>query len=303
MKWSFLNYLLALVLAPLLGGIINRTKAICAGRHGQHILQSYYDLFKLIQRGSVFSTTTTWIFQLSPVISFSAIAMALMVVPMGGQPALIAFSGDLFLFIYLLALARFSIVLGALDTGSSFEGMGASREVQWGALTEPGLLLGLLALALPLNAYSLSSIYSHLLASSFSSGHFSLLIVGIALLIIFLADNSRIPFDDPNTHLELTMIHEVMVLDYTGFDFGIIQYTALLKFWALGSLITGLFMPASVEGPLLVSTLVFLGLTFLLAIAVGIIESTLARFRLIRIPHLLLGALTLSILALILVMR
>ncbi|MBI3987817.1 MAG: NADH-quinone oxidoreductase subunit H, partial [Lentisphaerae bacterium] len=205
---SMANVGLALVLAPLLAGVINRTKALFAGRRGQPLLQLYRDLFKLLRKGAVYSRTTTWIFRAGPVVGLAAVLTTLLVVPFAGKPAVLAFPGDLVLFAGLLGLMRFVTVLAALDTGSSFEGMGASREVQFSALAEPALFLGLATLARQTGSFSLSDLFmtGHAMPPEFW-------LVAAAFLVIFLCENARIPFDDPNTHLELTMIHEVMVLD------------------------------------------------------------------------------------------
>src|SRR5438132_4117243 len=159
---SVVSPLLALVFAPLLFGIINRTKAVVAGRVGQPLLQLYYDLWKLLQKGAVYSRTTTWVFRAGPVVGLGTVLVALALVPFGGIPALLAFPGDLVLFAYLLGVGRFFTVVAALDTGSSFEGMGASREVTFSTLAEPALLLGLAAVARQTGSLSLSGMVSNL---------------------------------------------------------------------------------------------------------------------------------------------
>lgn len=292
---SMANVGLGLVLAPLLAGVINRTKALFAGRRGQPLLQLYRDLFKLLRKGAVYSRTTTWIFRAGPVVGLAAVLAALLVVPFAGKPAVLAFPCDLVLFAGLLGLLRFFTVLAALDTGSSFEGMGASREAQFSALAEPALFLGLAALARQAGSLSLSDLFmaGHAMPPEFW-------LVAAAFLVIFLCENARIPFDDPNTHLELTMIHEVMVLDHGGPDFAFILYGSALKLWVLGALIVGLILPPS-GGWIQVAAGV--GGMLVLAVGVGVIESTMARLRLLRVPQLLATAGTLSAIALILGMR
>jgi formate hydrogenlyase subunit 4 len=295
---SFFNILLGLLLAPLLLGIINKTKASFAGRTGQPLLQAYYDIIKQLQKGAVYSKTTSWIFRAGPVVGLSAILVALTIVPLGGVAAPLAFKGDLLLLAYILGTMRFFTVIAALDTGSSFEGMGASREVLYSALAEPAFLIGLAAVARETVFLSLSSM---LPAAHFFSPEIVLVVV--ALLIVFLCENARIPFDDPNTHLELTMIHEVMVLDHSGPDFAFILYSSALKLWVLGLVIVGMVFPSPAGSfwPVPVFTAIC-GL-ILLAIIVGIIESTMARLRLLRIPQLLVAAGSLSAFAFILVLR
>jgi formate hydrogenlyase subunit 4 len=299
---AFLNIFLALVFAPLLFGVITRTKAFFSGRKGQPILQLYYDLEKLFQKGAVYSRTTTWVFRAGPMVGLAALLVAMTMVPSGGSPAALAFNGDLVLFIYLLGLLRFFTVLAALDTGSSFEGMGASREVQFALLAEPALFLSLAVLARQTGQLSLSGIYPGLNFATWQPAGAMLALVAGAILIVFLAENSRLPVDDPNTHLELTMIHEVMVLDHCGVDLGFILYGAALKFWLLGALLVGLILPVR-TGNAGMDTACFLIGMILLSIVVGIIESVMARLRLLKVPHLLAAALSLAVLALIFQMR
>ena len=200
------------------------------------------------------------------------------------------------MFAYLLALGRMCTVLAALDTGSPFEGMGASREVLFSTLAEPALILGLAAIALDTDVSSLTQIHMKLAAGDWVHSGLTLALVAAALLVVFLAENCRIPVDDPNTHLELTMIHEVMVLDHGGPDFAFILYGASLKLWVLGSLITGLVLPVGTDLAA-VNLAVALAGMFALAVLVGLIESTMARLRMVRVPQLLVGATTLSGLA------
>jgi formate hydrogenlyase subunit 4 len=304
---------LALILAPLLMGVINRVKALFAGRDGQPLLQLYYDLAKLLRKGAVYSRTTSWVFRAGPVVGLASAITALFVLPMGGVAAPVGFAGDAILLAYLLGVMRFFTVIAALDTGSAFEGMGASREVQFSALAEPTLLLGLAAVAHagggslsggPAQAggfFSLSAIMSRLSIDAWMQSGPALLMVSAALLVVFLAENSRIPFDDPNTHLELTMIHEVMVLDHSGPDFAMILYGASLKMWILGSLIASILVPVRTGNPWLDGAAIVGGL-FLLAVVTGVVESIMARLRLLRVPQLLVSAGFLSSLALALIL-
>jgi formate hydrogenlyase subunit 4 len=294
----WIHVALAAVLAPLLPGLIARTKAFFAGRCGPPLAQTYHDLVKLLRKGAVYSRTAGWIFRAGPVVGLVALAAAALLVPFGGRPAPLAFDGDLVLFAGLLALARCATVAAALDTGSSFEGMGASREVQFAALAEPPLLLGLAALARQTGALSLSSIVSTLSAPPAAEAVPVLALVFVALAVVFLAENSRIPFDDPNTHLELTMIHEVMVLDHGGPDLAFILYAAALKLWVLGALLVGILVPSRWGGP----WGALAGMAAL-SIGVGAIESSIARLRLVKIPRLLVGATALAALALMLGLR
>lgn len=295
---SLLNVFLGLLLAPLLLGFINKTKASFAGRTGPPLLQAYYDIIKQLQKGAVYSRTTSWIFRAGPVVGLSAVMVALTIVPLGGIAAPLAFSGDLLLLAYILGTMRFFTVIAALDTGSSFEGMGASREVLYSALAEPAFLVGLAAIARETGILSLSQM---LPAVRFFSPE--VVLVAVALLVVFLCENARIPFDDPETHLELTMIHEVMVLDHSGPDFALILYGSALKLWVLGSVIVGLVFPSDANSSWLVNVFIAVCGLVLLSIVVGIVESSMARLRLLRIPQLLVAAGSLSAFAFILVLR
>jgi formate hydrogenlyase subunit 4 len=291
----------ALVLAPLMVGVIQRTKALVAGRTGAPLLQPYRDLAKLLRKGAVYSRTTTWVFRAGPVVGLAAVLSALVLLPFGNAPALLSFEGDLILLAYLLGLMRFVTVVAALDTGSSFEGMGASREVQFAALAEPALLLGLATMARQSGSLSLSGIFLAVSVDGWVHAGPALALVAVALLIVLLAENCRIPFDDPATHLELTMIHEVMVLDHGGPDLAFILYGAALKLWVLGALLIGLVLPVRTGHAWADGAVALAGL-FVLAVGVGLIESFMARLRLLRVPQLLVGAAVLSAFAFVLIL-
>ena len=285
------------VLAPLLQGVINRTKAVFAGRAGASVAQTYFDLWKLLRKGAVFSDVTTWVFRAGPVVSVAATGVALLLVPSGRLATPLAFAGDIFLLAGLLALARFFTVMAALDTGSSFEGMGASREVTFSALTEPSMFLSLAALALLGDVISLSGIIGSIDWSLWSGPLApALAMVVAALFVLLVAENARIPVDDPNTHLELTMIHEVMVLDHSGPDLAYITYGAALKMWLFASLVVGVAMPANTGSPWANGGLYLAGVA-LVGVAVGIGESIMARLRMSQVPHLLIGSGVLGVLA------
>jgi len=294
--------LLGLVLAPLLAGIVNRTKAFFAGRHGQPLLQLYWDIFTLLRKGATYSRTTTWVFRAGPVVGLAATVVALALVPLGGIPAALRFPGDLVLFANLLGLLRFMTVIAALDTGSSFEGMGASREVLFAALAEPALLLGLAAICLETRSVSLSVMLEGVSTATWTNQGPALALVAASLGIVLVTEAARIPVDDPTTHLELTMIHEVMVLDHGGPDLAFILYGSALKLWMLGSLLVGLAVPVRSGRPLLDACALVGGMA-VLGVALGIVESSMARLRLVRVPKLLVGATALALLAVVLVLR
>lgn len=239
----FGQFAFALILAPAVIGILNRTKAIVAGRKGRPILQLYFDLFKLMRKGAVYSRTTSWIFRISPAVSMAVVMIALVLVPLGNATPVCSFTGDFLFLLYLFGLARFFIVIAALDTGSSFEGMGASREVLFSALAEPAILLTLVTLAILGGTSSIGGMLLSVQSSWWFSRPEVLILLTGALFITMLSENSRIPIDDPETHLELTMIHEVMVLDYSGPDLAMVLYSASLKLWLFASLIVHLIIP------------------------------------------------------------
>ncbi len=293
---------LLLLLPPFLLGVVNRVKAIVAGRKGPPLLQLYHDLRKLLSKGAVYSRTTTWVFRAGPAIGLAAIATAGTMLPVAGQPAVISFAGDFVLFAYLLALARFVTALAALDTGSSFEGMGAAREVSFASMAEPALFLVLVVMARATGSLSLSGMLGPALAPAWRAAAPALLLSAIALFVVALAENSRIPVDDPNTHLELTMIHEVMVLDHSGPDLAFILYGASLKFFLFGALLVRLVADVGTSG-FWAAEAAFVVELVGFAILVGIVESFMARLRLTRVPQMLVGASVLSVFALVLLLR
>lgn len=298
--WVFV--LLALLVAPLLLGIINKTKALFAGRRGAPLLQPYYDVIKLLRKGAVYSQSTTFLFSAGPIISLVAIIAALLLLPLGGKTAALAFTGDLILFAYVLGLVRFFTVTAALDTASSFEGMGASREVFFSAFAEPALFCGLIVLAKSTGALSLSAMLGSALAPVWKINAAPLVLIVISLLAILLAENSRIPVDDPGTHLELTMIHEVMVLDHSGPDFAFVQYGAALKLLLSEALLVRILVPVASDN-LYVATGVFLAGLAGISILVGIIESVMARLRLLVVSRFLVAATIIAAFAIALVVK
>lgn len=298
---SFLHYGLGLVLAPLLPGIVNRIKALFAGRQGKPLMQSYYDLAKLLQKSAVYSKTTTWVFRAGPIVGLATTLLALGFVPLAGSAPLCSFTADFFFVAYVLAMGRFATILAALDTGSAFEGMGASREATYSALVEPIFLVSLLGLATLSGGFSLAAALNNAASAAWATHWPALMLLVAAFFVVLLVENCRIPIDDPNTHLELTMIHEVMVLDHSGPDLAFIEYAAALKLWLYCCLLAA-FAPIRIGNPIL-DFLAACGLAMLVAIAIGLVESTMARLRLVRIPQLIGLAGAFAALALILLRR
>jgi len=292
--------LTALACAPLLPGIIVKVKAAFAGRRGAPLLQTYFDVWKLLRKGAVYSRTTSWVFVTGPVLTLAAVTVALLCVPWAGGPAFVAFPGDFVFLAYALGMARFMTMVAALDTGSSFEGMGASREAWFAVSAEPALIVCFLALARASGAASMSGMMSSGAAGTAQLVFAVHLLVAAALFVLALADNARIPVDDPTTHLELTMIHEVMVLDHSGPDFGMIQYAATVKLWLFGGLIVNVICMPWLPAHMLARAVALLGGMLLYAVVIGVVESSMARLRLVRVPQLLVGAAALGALAFLL---
>lgn len=293
--------LLLLVLgAPVVAGIVARTKAIVAGRRGPPLWQLYADLWKLARRGIVYSTTTTWIFRVAPVMLVTTTLLAAALLPLDGRASILRFAGDAVAFAYLLALGRFTLVLAALDTGSSFEGMGASREVTFASFVEPGLFIALAALGVMAHDFSLSAMLGAS-ARSVNATTASVL-VAASVFTLALAECSRVPVDDPATHLELTMVHEVMVLDHSGPDLAMILYASALKLAVFAGIIVNVLIPQPrMEG--WVGVAVLLGSFAGIGIAVGIVESVMARLRLPKVPLYIVAASALALFGLILLLR
>jgi len=288
------GFILIAVAAFFFPGIILRTKSIASGRKGPGIFQPLKDVAVLLRKGSVFSDTTGLIFRIAPSVTLVSIAGAMMLLPFAEQKALIAFEGDFILFAYLLALGKFFTIIAALDTGSSFEGMGASREALFSMLVEPAFFVLMATFAMFTGYTSFSVIFNHF----FITGNDYVLIysiIGAYLLAqIAMVENSRLPVDDPKTHLELTMIHEVMILDYSGFDKALIHIGTWLKFTIYGSLIYNLVVPAGWN--LLLKIGLFFAVQGLFAVVIGFTESFRARNKMNKNPKFIL---TLSAIALI----
>lgn len=292
---------------PLLLGVINKTKALFAGRKGAPFLQPYFDILKLLRKSMVLSSTTTWIFIAAPVVTLSCVLMAGLMIPMAQVQAPVAFTGSLVLFAYLFGLSRFFTVSAALDTGSAFEGMGGARELTFACLSEPALFLALLALARigaspDLLATPQPIVAGNVLAASLPLASGPLVLLAIGLFLVLLAENCRIPVDDPNTHLELTMIHEVMVLDHSGPLFGLILYGAAMKLFVIGALFLHTVVLFRSGNPAL-DWLMFISEMLGLAVVVGIVESVMARLSMRRVPLLLMAAVMFCGFGLILLVR
>ena len=284
-----------IVFTPFLfTGIINRVKAVWAGRRGATLLQQYYDFFKLLRKGEVISKTTSYIFKITPSVNITSSLLALMIVPVTFLGSVINFPGDFVLFAYILGLSKFMTVISALDTGSSFEGMGASREVTFSTIVETAFFIILGTLALLTNRSSFGEIFAILNTSAGYSVLVKTLLV-ISLFIMLLTEGSRVPVDDPNTHLELTMIHEVMIMDYSGPDLAFILYAAGLKMVVIAILIANLLIPPWMH--IAPAIILFALILVLIFIIIGFVESLIARSRISHVPQFIFLMTALSLTA------
>ena len=275
------SFLLIILASFFFMGVVLRAKSIFSGRKGPGIFQPMKDIFRLWKKGSVVSKTTSFIFQIAPTIYFSSVVMAILMIPYGKISGFISFEGDFVMFAYILAIGKFFMIISALDTGSSFEGMGASREALFSMLAEPAFFILMGSFALFTGHTSFYDIFSTLHYGSNISYMLGALATFVFVLIAMI-ENSRMPVDDPKTHLELTMIHEVMVLDNSGFDLGLIMYTTHLKLAMYGAIISNFFIGTL---PLEISITIFFIVQIGFAITVGVIESFTARFRMGHNPQ------------------
>jgi formate hydrogenlyase subunit 4 len=299
---SLLSFALALAAAPLFPGIILKVKAFFAGRKGPPLLIRYFTLTKLFRKGSVYSTTTTFVFTLAPVVSCAGALLLLLFFPLGIGPPLLAFAGDAILLFYVLAAGRFFTIAAALDTGSPFEGMGAAREALFGALAEIAVFIILILFFRMNGTLSFAEFFTGVRPISLTGTAGALLpLVIVALFMVLLTENSRVPVDDPATHLELTMIHEVMILDHSGPDLALIHLAAYYKLLFFAAWISLLLCPIDPAIGLL-NLPIFYGIMTLVYVAVGVVESIMARLRMNLVPQFILTSCTLLFFAAILTM-
>ncbi len=293
-----MGLVIAVIAALFFPGLIIRVKSMASGRKGPSIMQPWKNILVLLRKGSVISNTTSFIFRLAPVIYLGTILCAMILLPFPGIPSPFGFEGDFVLFAYLLGLGKLLFILGALDTGSSFEGMGANREALYSMLTEPAFFILFGTLAMLTGHTSMQEI-----AESFrfvSHNSYLLGFIAVYLLIqIAMIENSRMPVDDPKTHLELTMVHEVMILDHSGFDLALMHMATALKFSMYGALVANFLVPADWFLPARV--LLFFGIQAMMAATIGLMESFRARKKLARNPQFIVTLSSIALVAFILV--
>lgn len=301
---SGLQLVLLLLVAPLVSGIIKTLKARLQTRRGPGVLQPYRDLFKLMRKGMVIPDTASWIFRATPYIVFATAALVGLMIPMTTADAPLSLFGGVLAVVYLLALGRFFLALGGLDTGSSFGGLGSSREMTISAIAEPAMMLAIFTVALGANSTNLSEMAQAAQSQSWKFLAPSQMLAFAALFIVLIAETGRIPVDNPATHLELTMIHEAMILEYSGPYLALIEWGASIKQLVLMTLLVNTFYPFGLSSGWTAPGL-GLGLIFYLAKLLGLaccivmVETTNAKMRLFRVPELLAVAFILGALALI----
>ena len=303
MTKSILLWALAILLAPFFSAVILKVKAFFGGRKGSPLLINYYTLIKLFKKGSVYSTSTTFLFKLGPMVSLCAAITVLMFLPIAGQPPIFSFNGDIIFILYLLGLGRFFTIVAAMDTASPFEGMGAAREAYFPIICEATMFMILILFYIFTGKLQLAAYFSggHPLGLWQAAGS-PLLFVVISFFIILLTENSRVPVDDPATHLELTMIHEVMVLDHSGPDLGFIEMGSFCKLFFYSTIVASLIFPFELGHPALNMGMFFVALLFVY-VAIGVMESVMARYRMDRVPKFVLTSFALAFFATIITLE
>ena len=290
--------ILILITSFFTAGLIVRTKSIVSGRKGPGVFQPWKNVLVLLRKGLIYSEISGIISRIAPVIVFASVAISSLMIPVAGFKPLLSFNGDFILFAYLVALARFMMIIASFDSGSSFEGMGASREALYGMLIEPALFVIIAGLVIFTGQFSLSTLFD--LPGEANYNLVYGLIISYIIGNITLIENSRVPVDDPKTHLELTMIHEVMVLDTSGFNLGIIQIASFFKFAIFGSLIASTLIPWNL--PVHWRIILFTAVQILFAVIIGLIESFRTRFKMNRNQQYILTVTLISVLLFVVIL-
>ena len=299
---SFLSLAIALLSAPLFPGIILKVKALFAGKKGPPLLIKYYTLIKLCKKGSVYSTTTSFVFKLGPIVSCAGGIMILLFFPLAAITPVLSFHGDVLVLFYVMATGRFFTIAAALDTGSPFQGMGAAREAFFGTLAEASIFAILILFYRMTRSLSFGEYFTGSIPISLTGPAGALLLlVMVSLFIVLLTENSRVPVDDPATHLELTMIHEVMVLDHSGPDLALIELGSFYKLFFYAAFLTMIICPLNPANGLL-NLPVFYVVLMVVYMAIGLVESMMARFKMNLVPKFILTSSVLVVFAAILTM-
>ncbi len=284
-------------LAPLFAGLVNKQKAKLTGRVGAPILQPYYELQRLFKKETINATTSSFISRVAPILNFVSIIIAAAILPVGFWKPLISFNGDIILFAYILGLSRFFQILAAMDIGSSFEGMGAAREATFALFAEPIFFFTIGSIAFISGYTSIYDIYHSIQLENISYEVF-IVICSISVFMLAVTECSRMPVDDPNTHLELTMIHEVMILDNSGLDLFFYQFSSYIKLFIYAVLEISFFYPFSQQS-YLVGIIIFIVGIIALSFSLAVVETITSRFKMKNIPLYLLFATAIGILNLL----
>ena len=288
--------------APLLVGLLRTLKARLAGRRGPNPWQPYFDLAKLLRKETVVSETTSWLFGVTPYVLAATMLVAAAVVPVIVTRPALAFAGNVVLLMYLFMLGTFFLALAGLDSGSAFGGMGSSRGIAVAALAEPTIMLAVFALAIRTGTINLGGVAERIGSDPVLAAHPGHLLAFLAFFIVMVAENGRLPVDNPATHLELTMIHEAMVLEYSGHYLALVEWAGAMKLFLFLTLLANLFFPWWIPSdvaalPMLLGALALAGKLVLLAAALAVIETVVAKLRLFRVPELLAGSFALAVLS------
>jgi formate hydrogenlyase subunit 4 len=301
---TFAQVALLVLLSPLVTGFIRLLKARLQMRRGAGLLQPYHDIYKLLRKGMVIPDTASWLFSATPYVVFLATLLAGLMVPMVAADVPVALFGGVLAVVYLLGLGRFFLALGGLDTGSSFGGLGSSREMTIAALAEPTLMLAVFTVAIGAGSTTLSEIAKAAIGQQWRFLDPSQILASAALFIVLIAETGRIPVDNPATHLELTMIHEAMILEYSGPYLALIEWGASIKQLLLMTLLINVFWPFGLaatwtEAGILAAFLWLMVKLLVLCSAVVLVETANAKMRLFRVPELMAVAFVLGALALV----
>ncbi len=294
---GIISIIVIMALAPLFAGMVNKQKAILTGRIGAPVLQPYYELIRLFKKETINAGTSSFISRISPLINLVSMIVAAAMLPVGFWKPIISFNGDIILFAYILGLARFFQILAAMDIGSSFEGMGAAREATFALFAEPIFFFTIGSISFISGYNSLFDIYHSIQLNNVSYEVF-IIVCSISVFMLAVTECSRMPVDDPNTHLELTMIHEVMILDNSGIDLFLYQYSSYIKLFIYALLEISFFYPFSQKSNS-VGILIFITGSVALTFVLGIVETITSRYRMKNIPQYLLFATAIGILNLL----
>src|ERR1041384_2312199 len=301
---EFLQLFIVMIGSPLLVGIIRKAKARLQGRRGAGIFQPYADLQKLFSKEVVVSENTSWIFRFTPYLLVTTMLLSAVIVPVLTTRAALGFMGNIIALMYLFLLGTFFLALAGLDAGSAFGGMGSSREVAIAALAEPTVLIAIFGIALRAGTTSLDGIITRFAVEPLlmlNAGH---LLAFVAFFVVALAENGRLPVDNPATHLELTMIHEAMILEYSGRLLALVEWAGAMKLFLFLTLLSNLFFPwgvalANTPSTLFISGLALVVKLLVFAVAIAFVETSVAKLRLFRVPELLAGSFTIALLAVV----